>query len=106
MPYRGSVHDIGPTLTHKVQAIERILAGEPLSEVASALNHSLGDIERYYKTYNQVEMATTICDDISNIAAMTAMSSALVEQYYHLVEKYAPQKMLKNQNRSQTNTNP
>jgi hypothetical protein len=95
LPYRGTVHDIGTALTHKTQAIERVLAGEPLSDVARALHHSLPDIERYYKDYNKVEMATTICDDVAKIALITNMSVSLVQQYYDLVEKHRPEKMLK-----------
>lgn len=104
LPYRGTVHDIGTALTHKVQAIERILAGEPISDVARSLNHSLPDIERYYKDYNKVEMATTVCDDIEKMAFLTSMSVSLVQQYYDLVEKYHPQIMLKNQTNSDPNT--
>jgi len=86
-----------------VQAIERILAGESLSDVARALNHSLPDIERYYKDYNKVEMATTVCDDVRKIALITNMSLSLVMQYYSLVEKYHPEKMLKNKANSDAN---
>lgn len=104
LPYRGTVHDIGSSLTHKVQAIELILTGESLSDVARALNHSLPDIERYYKDYNKVETATTICDDVEKIALLTDMSVSLVRQYYELVEEYHPQIMLKHQTDSGVNT--
>jgi len=96
LPHRGRVHDIGPTTTHKAAIVESILQGKQLPTVAREHNHALENVERYYQGYNAVEMASGYCDDLDRIALMTGLKRHVVEQYYKLVEKYHPEKMLKN----------
>lgn len=97
LPHRGRVHDIGPTLSHKEPIIERLLQGRQIPEVAREFNHSVADVERYYAGYNAVEVACGVTDDLTKIATMTRLRLSEVRQYYRLVEKFQPHKMLKNQ---------
>lgn len=97
LPHRGRVHDIGPTTSHKEPIIECLLQGGQIPEAAQEFNHSVADVERYYAGYNAVEVACGITDDLTKIAAMTQLKPSVVEQYYRLVEKFQPHKMLKNQ---------
>ena len=97
LPHRGRVHEIGPTTTHKSQIIESILQGKQLPEAARLHNHNIRNVERYYRGYNAVEVASGFTDDVQLIALMTAIELHVVKQYYALVEKYRPEKMLKNQ---------
>ena len=95
LPHRGLVHEIGPTTTHKAQIVESILQGKQLPEAARLHNHNLHNVERYYKGYNAVEVAVGFTDDQHLIALMTGIEVHVVAQYYTLVEKYRPEKMLK-----------
>lgn len=97
LPHRGRVHDIGPTTSHKEPIIERLLQGRQIPDVAREFKHSVADVERYYAGYNAVEVACGITDDLTKIATMTRLRFNEVEQYYRLVEKFQPHKMLKNQ---------
>ena len=97
VPHRGRVHEIGPTTTHKAQIVESILQGKQLPEAARLHNHSLHNVERYYRGYNAVEVAAGFTDDLKLIALMTGIELHVAVQYYALVEKYRPEKMLKNQ---------
>jgi len=97
LPHRGRVHEIGPTTTHKAQIIESILQGKQLPEAARLHNHNLRNVERYYRGYNAVELASGFTDDIKLISLVTGIALHVVKQYYALVEKYRPEKMLKNQ---------
>lgn len=96
LPHRGRVHDIGPTASHKAPIIERILQGQQIPEVAREFNHSIADVERYYAGYNAVEVACGVTDDLNSITTMTRMRFNEVKQYYELVKRYQPHKMLKN----------
>ena len=97
LPHRGRVHDIGPTTSHKEPIIERLLQGRQIPEVAREFNHSVADVERYYAGYNAVEVACGVTDDPPKIATMTRLRLSEVKQYYRLVERFQPHKMLKNQ---------
>lgn len=100
LPHRGRIHEIGPTTTHKAQIVESILQGKQIPEAARLHNHHVHNVERYYKGYNAVEVAVGFTDDQHLIALMTGIQAHVVAQYYALVEKYHPEKMLKNQPRS------
>lgn len=100
LPHRGRIHEIGPTTTHKAQIVESILQGKQIPEAARIHNHSIHNVERYYKGYNAVEVAVAFTDDQHLIALMTGIQPHVVAQYYGLVEKYRPEKMLKYQSHS------
>lgn len=100
LPHRGRVHDIGPTTSHKEPIIQRLLQGRQIPEVAREFNHSVADVERYYAGYNAVEVACGVTDDRAKIATMTRLRLSEVKQYYRLVEKFQPHKMLKNRSPS------
>ncbi len=97
LPHRGRIHEIGPTTTHKAQIIESLLQGKQIPEAARLHNHHIHNVERYYRGYNAVETAAGFTDDLNLIALMTSIELNVVKQYYALVEKYRPEKMLKNQ---------
>lgn len=102
LPHRGRIHETGPTTTHKSQIVESILQGKQIPEAARLHQHNLHNVERYYKGYNAVEVAVGFSDDQHLIALMTGIEAHVVAQYYALVEKYHPEKMLKNQPQSGT----
>jgi hypothetical protein len=95
LPHRGRVHEIGPTTTHKAQIIESLLQGKQIPEAARIHSHSVHNVERYYRGYNAVEMAAGFTEDLSFIALMTGIELNVVKQYYALVEKYRPDKLLR-----------
>jgi hypothetical protein len=106
LPHRGRVHDMGPSTSHKEPIIERILQGHQIPDVAREFDHSIADVERYYADYNAVEVACGITDDLTKIATLTRLKLSVVKQYYRLVEKFQPHKMLKNQSSGSESSDP
>lgn len=100
LPYRGRIHEIGPTTTHKAQIVESILQGKQIPTVARLHKHNIHNVERYYRGYNAVETAAGFTDDLNLITLMTGIEIHVVKQYYALVQKYRPEKMLKSQSQS------
>jgi len=96
LPHRGRVHEIGPTTTHKAQIVESILQGKQIPEVARLHNHNIRNVERYYRGYNAVETAAGFTDDLNLMALMSGIDLHVVKQYYALVEKYRPNRLLNN----------
>lgn len=54
VPTRGHQKDIGPGVTHKVQAITLFLEEKEPVEIARAIKHSLTAVERYIDTFCRV----------------------------------------------------
>lgn len=55
LPRRGSIHDIGPTLTHKKIIIEKLfLEQKTVQEVSRETHHSLAAIQRYISAFKQI----------------------------------------------------
>lgn len=94
LPHRGRIHAIGPTTTHKAQIVESLLQGKQIPEVARLHQHSIHNVDRYYRGYNAVEIAAGFTDDLNLIALMTGIAYHVAVQYYALVEKYHPEKMI------------
>ena len=54
LPYRGTVHDIGPTLTHKKIIIQQFVRNIPTPEIARKTSHSEEACDRYIKGFKKV----------------------------------------------------
>jgi len=54
VPTRGQQKDIGPGVTHRVQAISLFLAEKEPVEIARTIKHSLTAVERYIDTFSRV----------------------------------------------------
>lgn len=58
LPYRGSIHDIGPTLTHKKIIIQQFVRNIPTPEIARRTSHSEEACDRYIKGYKKSSKAS------------------------------------------------
>ncbi len=81
VPTRGFLHDIGPTLTHKAQAVRHWLEGKEPVAITRAINHSLTAVERYLDDFQRVALLTSKGLDAVAIARAANLSPALVETY-------------------------
>lgn len=86
LPTRGSVHDLGPKVTHKAQIVRMVkVEKRPAPEVAKATHHSLPDVDRYLAGYERVEKLVGLLPT-ADISFVTGMSASLVEEYLGLVD--------------------
>jgi hypothetical protein len=89
VPTRGTVHDIGPSVTHKAEVIRRWLRHESPVQIAQVLNHSQESVDRYIADYQKVrtlaqKFATT------ELPALTGLTPSVVQQYLALLREYEP----------------
>ena len=56
VPTRGTVHDIGPAVTHKAEVIRRWLRHQLPAQIARSLNHSQEAVDRYIADYQKVRL--------------------------------------------------
>ncbi len=84
VPSRGQQQDIGPGLTHRVQAVRLYLQGLEANEIAHRLYHTLGAIENYVTTFARVAFLVAKKYDDDEIAFLIRRSSVLVAAYRQL----------------------
>lgn len=87
VPTRGFVQDIGPTLSHKGQAVRHWLEGKEPVAVARAINHSLSAVERYLEDFKRVSLLVMKGLDEVAISRATNMSPALVKTYQAMYQE-------------------
>lgn len=86
VPRRGSVHDIGPTLTHKREICRRvIIEGASIEDTARQTNHSPEAVTRYVQDYRRVFACLKNGFSIAQAAYATKMSKSLVKEYQDLI---------------------
>jgi hypothetical protein len=88
VPSRGQQQGIGPSQTHRVQAIRLYLRGHEANEIAQRLYHTLAAIENYLNTYARVVYLIEKNYGDDEIAFVIRRSSTLVAAYRKLYEEF------------------
>jgi predicted transcriptional regulator len=86
LPYRGTIHDIGPSMTHKKVIITKFLQGIPTPDIARTTQHTEEACDRYIKAFKKVRMLHEKMKPLE-IARMLEMSERLVNEYIALIEE-------------------
>ena len=88
LPYRGTIHDLGPTMSHKEVITEQVLNGKSHEQIKDATGHSTKAICNYVKGYRRVVLLHNKGYPEDDISFITGMSKKLVKQYLKLGEKH------------------
>jgi hypothetical protein len=90
VPTRGTVHDIGPAVTHKAEVIRRWLRHESPAQIARALKHSQEAVDRYITDFQKVR---TLAQKFppADLPALTGLTESVIEQYTTLLRQYEPE---------------
>lgn len=89
VPTRGTVHDIGPAVSHKAEVIRRWLRHESPAHIARALNHSQEAIDRYITDYQKVRLLAQKFS-VTELPTLAGLTSSVVRQYLALLQEYEP----------------
>lgn len=84
VPTRGFIHDLGPTITHKVAIIKDYLSAMQNPDVARKHSHSQQATDRYINDYERVKLAQLKSLSIEEISRVTGLSRRLVKEYVNL----------------------
>jgi len=85
LPYRRTVHDIGPSLTHKKVIIEKFLQGIPTPDISRMTQHTEEACDRYIKAFKKVRMLHGRMKPLE-IVRIIGMSERLVNEYIALID--------------------
>ena len=100
LPYRGSVQDIGGTISHKVEAIRLYEQGHLEPEICRLLSpeHSLRSVERYIQSYKNVIKLLERGFSPVEVSGILSMSERLVRAYVEIVREHYPDIIANNPN--------
>lgn len=89
LPTRGSIHDMGPTLTHKKIILEKLLfEGKSVETVCRETDHSPEAVLRYTQNFKQVLMCQSKGLDVTQTAFATKLSARLIKEHLALIAEY------------------
>ena len=89
LPRRGTIHDMGPTLTHKKIIIEKLFVRqETVQQVIRETCHSARAIERYITSFKQVLMCQRRQMSLLETAFAVHKTPRLVQEYLDIIEMY------------------
>lgn len=90
VPTRGTVHDMGPAVTHKAEVIRRWLRHESPAQIARALNHSQDSVDRYIADYQKVRILAQKFP-ATELPTLTGLTPSVIQQYLALLREYEPE---------------
>jgi len=88
LPHRGSVQDIGPTLSHKLD-VARLLEPEICRRLRPV--HDLRSVERYAQNYKNVLKLLEYGFAPDEISSILSLSMRLVNEYIQIAKEYHPE---------------
>jgi hypothetical protein len=100
LPYRGTVQDVGGTLTHKVEVIRLFEAGYLEPEICKRLKmeHDLSAVENYVQTYKHVLKLLERQFTLEEISGILRIGMPLVRAYIDIVQEHHPEILARHPN--------
>lgn len=93
LPYRGSVQDLGATITHKVEVIRLLEAGYLEPDICRRLSvvHDLQSVENYVQPYKNVMKLLERGLTPREVSDILSVSERLVEAYIEIIREHHPE---------------
>jgi hypothetical protein len=89
VPRRGTIHDLGPSVTHKaIICYKHLVEHKPTSQVAQETFHSAEAVEYYVQCFRRVQLCRDSGMSLEDTARATGHSLRLVREYLDLIDQY------------------
>ena len=89
IPRRGTIHDIGPSLTHKKIIIHKLfIERKTVQQTSKETFHSLEAIQRYISCFKQVLLCKKKDFSTEETAYALGRSIRLIKEYENIIEEY------------------
>ena len=90
VPRRGTIHDLGRSVSHKaVICYKRLVEKKPTSQVAQETHHSPEEVEYYVQCCRRIQLCRDNGMSAEETALATGHSLFLVQEYLDLLTKFA-----------------
>lgn len=87
LPLRGTVQDIGPVLSHRVEIVRLALRGNTTSQICQKLHHSPSAVSNYLSTFTRCAQLAEQGVGRGQIAYLLRRGESLVQRYLELLEE-------------------
>lgn len=92
LPTRGSIHDMGPTLTHKDSILRKLIFdGKSVEVVCRETDHNPEAVLRYTTNFKQVLLCQAKGFDVAKTSFATKLSHRLIEEHLAVIADYRTQ---------------
>jgi len=89
LPRRGTIHDMGPSLTHKKIIINKLfIEQKTVQQVSRETYHSVRAIERYIVAFKQILLCRQKGMNTEEIAFSVRKTVRLVKEYEKIIDEY------------------
>lgn len=89
LPHTGVIHDMGSTITHKVQIVyKHVVEKKSTHIVARETNHSQKAVDHYINDYHRVKALVDDKKDINFIHLATKIAKPVIVQYQNIINNY------------------
>lgn len=89
VPRRGTIHDLGRSVTHKaVICYKRLVEKKPTSQVAQETFHTPEEVEYYVQCFRRVQLCRDNGMSLEDTARATGHSLFLVQEYVDLLQEF------------------
>ena len=89
VPRRGTVHDLGRSVTHKaIICYKRLVEQKDTSQVAQETFHSPEEVEYYVQCFRRIQLCHDNGMSKEDTARATGHSLSLVQEYLDLIEEF------------------
>jgi hypothetical protein len=88
VPTRGQQKDIGPGVSHRVEAVRLFIERKTYTEIKWAMRHSLTAIKRYIMAFSRVAYLTGRGYSTKEISFIVQISERLAGEYQALYRQY------------------
>jgi hypothetical protein len=89
VPRRGTIHDLGRSVTHKrVICYKRLVEKKSTSQVAQETFHSPEEVEYYVQCFRRIQLCSDNHMSLDDIALATGHSLSLVQEYLDLLKEF------------------
>ena len=94
LPRRGTIHDLGPSMSHKASICRKKLTErKSTAQIAQETHHTPEAVDRYLKGLSQLIFCKERGMNTKDISFVTSMSEGLVKQYTKLAKSLKPDKI-------------
>jgi hypothetical protein len=87
LPLRGTVHDIGPALTRRIQIVRLALEGKTMTQICQIMRHSPAAVANYVSTFTRCAQLAKRDMQVGQIAFLLRRGRGLIGRYLELLQE-------------------
>ena len=85
IPFRSTIHDIGPVLTHRTRIVKLALEGKTMTQICHSMKHSPQAVNNYLATFARCVYLKGRDMQVGQIAFLLRRGKGLVQQYLDII---------------------